>query len=140
MDKPLLSNKEQFPTEEIIFSHIGKSRTQWKTMFEYIHTHYPEFTEEWRYYNDGKSWLLKTVKKPKTIFWLSVIQNSFKVTFYFGDKAESLILDSSISDLLKDSFRNGKRYGKIRGITIQIESQSDIDNVISLIDIKLNLK
>jgi hypothetical protein len=140
MDKPLLSNKEQFPTEEVIFSHIGKSRTQWKAMFDYIHLHYPEFTEEWRYYKDGKSWLFKTVKKAKTIFWLSVIPNSFKATFYFGDKAEQAILDSSISDLLKDSFQNGKRYGKIRGITIQIESQSDIDNVISLIEIKLKLK
>jgi len=88
MDKPLLADKEQFPTEEIIFSHIDESRIHWETIFGHIHINYPEFIGEWRYYYDGKSWLLKTTKKSKTIFWLSVVQDSFKITFYFGDKAE----------------------------------------------------
>jgi hypothetical protein len=140
MDKPLLADKEQFPTEEIIFSHIGESRIHWGTIFGYIHLNYPEFIGEWRYYNDGKSWLMKMTRKSKTIFWLSVVQDSFKITFYFGDKAEPAILASTISDSLKESFQNGKRYGKIRAITVQVESGDDVENVKSLIKIKLNIK
>jgi len=140
MDKPLLSDKEQVPTEEIIFSHIGKSRIHWETIFEHIHKNYPEFIGEWRYYNDGKRWLLKTTKKSKTIFWLSVMKDSFTITFYFGDKAEPVILAGAISDSIKDSFQNGKRYGKIRGITVQVQSGDDVDNVKSLIKIKLSIK
>ena len=139
MDKPVLTDKEQFPTEEVIFSNIGKAKTQWKTLFEYIDERYPEFSSEWRYYKDGQNWLLKTLKKSKTMFWLSVHQNAFKITFYFGDKAESAILSSAISGSLKDSFKYGKRYGKIRGITIQIDSQNDIENVLLLIEIKLTI-
>jgi hypothetical protein len=140
MDKPLLADKEQFPTEEIIFSHIGESRIHWETIFEYIHINYPEFIGEWRYYNDGKSWLMKMTRKSKTIFWLSVVQDSFKITFYFGDKAEPVILASSISGSLKESFQNGKRFGKIRAITVQVENEDDVENVKSLIEIKLNIK
>jgi len=140
MEKPLLADKEQFPTEEIVFSHIGESRSHWETLFHHIRNDYPQFSSEWRYYNDGKSWLLKTTRKSKTVFWLSVIQSSFIVTFYFGDKAEPAIMASSISDRLKESFQNGKRFGKIRAITIQVENSKDVENVYSLIELKLSVK
>ena len=140
MDKPLLDDKEQFPTEEIIFSHIGESRIHWETLFRHIHNHHPDFIGTWRFYNDGKRWLLKTARKSKTIFWLSVMKDAFTITFYFGDKAESAIMAGDISDSIKDSFQNGKRYGKIRGITVHVKSGDDVDNVKSLIEIKLSIK
>ena len=140
MDKPLLDDKEQFPTEEIIFSHIGKSGIHWETLFGHIRKHHPDFTSTWRYYNDGKSWLLKTARKSKTIFWLSVMKDAFSVTFYFGDKAEPAIMAADISASLKDSFKTGKRYGKIRGITVHVKSGDDVENVKSLIELKLSTK
>jgi hypothetical protein len=140
MEKPVLTDKNQFPTKEIIFSHIGNSKTFWNSIFDHIHSHHPDFEEQWRYYNDGKSWLLKVTKKSKTIFWLSVYSGLFKITFYFGDKAEPAIMESTISDKLKDHFKNGKRYNKIRGITIMLENKKDIEYIKALINIKLSTK
>ena len=140
MDKPILKDKDLFPTEEVIFSHIGKAKTHWKKLFAFVNSKYPEFLSEWRYYKDGGAWLLKTQKKSKTIFWLTVFENAFAITFYFGDKAEPAILNSEISEDLKESFKTGKRYGKIRGITIQVESEDDIDNILLLIEIRLSTK
>ena len=140
MEQPILTNINEFPTEEIIFSHIGKSKVLWQSVFECIHTTHRDLTEEWRYYNDGKSWLLKVVKKSKTICWVSILKNSFRMTFYFTDKAEQLILDSSISDELKEQFKNGKRYNKIRGLTITFKHKKDVEYAKSLIAIKLSLK
>ena len=54
--------------------------------------------------------------------------------------AEPLISDSPISEKFKREFKEGKKYGKIRGITIIVKSEKDIDNIISLIDIKLRIK
>ena len=140
MEPQILTDKNEFPTEEIIFSHIGKSKVLWQSVFEFIHTTYPDLSEEWRYYNDGKSWLLKVVKKSKTICWVSILKNSFRMTFYFTDKAEQLILDSSISDELKEQFSNGKRYNKIRGLTITFKYKKDVEYAKLLIAIKLSLK
>ena len=140
MDKPLLSDKNQFPTEEIIFSYIGKSKTLWQSVFEYIHSNHPDFSEEWRYYNDGKSWLMKVVRKSKTVFWLSIIKDSFRITFYFTDKAEQAIISSAISDELKKQFKDGKRFNKIRGLTIIFKTKKDIEYAKSLIEIKLGVK
>lgn len=140
MEPMVLIDKDQFPTEELIFSHIRKSKKIWISIFESIHNNHPEFEENWRYYNDGKSWLLKVVRKTKTIFWLSVFKNGFSISFYFGDKAEEMILNSSISDELKEQFKNGKRFGKIRAITIVMNKKEDVEFVKELISIKLKIK
>ena len=140
MDKPILNDSDQFPTDELIFSHIGTYKTYWETIFHDIENSYPELKSEWRYYNDGKNWLLKTVRKTKTIFWLAVFQESFRITFYFGDKAEPAIMASPIPRSLKESFEHGKRFGKIRAITIQVNSETDVENIKSLIELKLSVK
>lgn len=140
MEQPILADKNQFPTEEIIYSHIGKSKILWQSFFEYIHSNHPEFSEQWRYYNDGKSWLLKVTRKSKTVFWLSLIKNSFRTTFYFTDKVEEAINKSSISNELKKQFKTGKRFNKIRGLTITFKNKEDIEYAKTLIAIKLSIK
>jgi hypothetical protein len=80
---------------------------------------------------------MKVTRKSKTIFWLSVWKNAFKITFYFSDKAEELINQSNIPDDLKEEFKNGKRYGKIRGLTVVFRKKKDIEYADSLIVIKL---
>ncbi|MBU0473550.1 MAG: DUF3788 domain-containing protein [Bacteroidetes bacterium] len=81
----------------MIFSHIGSTKKQWNSIYDYIYIEYSQFSELWRYYIDGKGCLLKVTKKTKTIFWLSIIPNSFRIAFYFGDKAEQAIMESTIS-------------------------------------------
>lgn len=140
MEPLVLSDKTQFPTEEVIFAHIGKSANVWNSFFDYIHANHPDIKEEWRYYNDGKSWLLKVTRKAKTIFWLSVFEGGFRVTFYFTDKARQALADSDISDDLRQQFKKGKRYGKIRGLTIIMKSKRDLENAKKLVPVKLSLK
>lgn len=140
MDRIILNDKNQFPTEEIIFSHIDKSKTFWESLFKHIHTNHPDFSEEWRYYNDGKSWLMKVTRKSKTIFWLSLVENTFRITFYFGDKAETAMKESRISAALKKQFVDGRRYGKIRGLTLMMDNKQNVESTKELISIKLKIK
>ena len=140
MDTPVLNDKSQFPTEKVIYSHIGKSKSLWLSLFQYIADEHPDFTQEWRYYNDGKSWLMKVQHKKKTVFWLSVIKDSFRTTFYIHEKAKKIISDSTISDELKEQYRTGKNYGKIRGITVVHKNTKDVGNAKKLIGIKLSIK
>ncbi|MBI1387241.1 MAG: DUF3788 family protein [bacterium] len=137
METPVLTNQDEFPSEEILFSHLGRSKTLWKAMFQSLHEHHPDLSEEWKYYKDGKSWLMKVTRKSKTVFWLSVISKAFRTTFYFTDKAESAILESSISEELKEQFRTGKYYNKIRGLTVTFKNKNDLQFAETLIDLKL---
>ena len=135
--KPVLSDKDKFPDKKLIFSLIGRNSKLWDAFFEIIHSGYPDFEENWKYYNDGKSWLMKVARKSKTIFWLSVIEGTFRATFYFTDKAEEHITRAKIPEPLKEKFFAGN---KIRGITIVFKNKKDLDYAGELIRIKLSLK
>ncbi len=139
MDAPILSDKSQFPTDQVIFSHLGKSQTLWASLFQYLAEAHPDFTREWRYYQDGKSWLMKVQHKKKTVFWLSIIEGSFRTTFYIHEKAKKTVEDSTLSEELKEQFRTGKSFGKIRAIRVAYKNKRDIDYAKELIGIKMSV-
>ena len=117
-----------------------KLRRVHQKLFDYIHEKHPDFTEEWRYYKDGKSWLLKIQRKKKTVCWVGVLSKTFRMTFYFIDRAEPTIMESNISVELKDQFKNAKRYNTIRPLTITFRNMKDVDYAKTLIGIKLAVK
>ncbi len=140
MENPVLSDKSKYPTDEIVYSHIGKVKPLWLAFFAHVEKEHPDIQKEWRYYNDGKSWLLKATRKAKTVFWLSVSEGGFRTTFYFGGKAEPAILASGIPDELKEQYTKGRRFGKIRAITVSFRNKKDIENAKKLIPLKLACK
>ncbi len=83
---------------------------------------------------------MKVTRKSKTIFWLSLQDETFTVGFYFTDKAKDAIEESPVSEELKVQFRNGKKYNKIKGISIPFRNERDVEDAKSLIEIKCNLK
>ena len=141
MEKPCLSNPDQFPDDEVLSGCLGKAKAAWDSFLSVLVEGYPAFAAEWRYYRDGKSWLYKvTKKKKKTICWVSVWAGAFKVAFYFADKAEELIASSKLKKEYIDQFVHGRRYGKIRGVTVTVTKTADLRAIRTLIDIKEQLK
>jgi hypothetical protein len=140
MEKPCLNNQNEFPNDEVLSRYLGKVKTTWDLFNNFLSENYPSFSGEWRYYRDGKSWLYKLTKKKKTICWVSIYPNKFKTTFYFSDKVENLITRSNLDQAYMDQFINGKRYGKIRGITVEIKKSTDLNPTKTLIEIKEQLK
>ena len=140
MEPPILSDPNQYPSEDVIFPNIGKTKALWIPLFEHIHANHPDFAEEWRYYRDGKSWLLKVTRKKQTIFWLSIIRDSFRTTFYFNAKAEKLIQESDISNDLKEQYRNGMKNNRIQGLTITYANKNDIEEAKKLMKLKISMK
>jgi hypothetical protein len=140
MEPLVLTDKSVYPNDDLIFSIIGNNSVYWKKLLAYIREAYPASEEVWNYYNDGKNWLFRVILKKKTLFWIGVLEDTFRITFYFGDKAEPVIEKSSLPEEIKTAFKNGKRYGKIRAITIKVKSQEDMDNALIVAGIKAVMK
>lgn len=139
-NKLCLNNKDEYPTDEILATYLGDAKKAWDAFIDMLKNDFPEITYEWRYYNDGKSWLCKVTKKKKTVCWVGVFDKYFRTTFYFTDKAADLITESKLSKKYKDQFISGKYYGKIKGISIEIIKPSNLDDTRILIGIKGQLK
>ncbi len=139
-ENPGFSDPNVKPDEKLIFSRIGDKKKLWQTIMAHISDNYKEMEGSWNYYNDGKQWLFKMVHKKKTIFWSSIAEGGFRITFYLGGKAEPVIVASDLSDTAKQQYLIGQRFGKIRAITVIVNDMSDVSEVKKLIAIKVRLK
>ena len=132
--------KNEYPDDEVLKYHLGTTKKTWDIFINFLKENYPLFSTEWRYYNDGKSWLFKITKKKKTICWVSVFNNRFKTTFYFTDKVVDLLKESKLKEEYISQFINGKKYGKIKGITVEVKDPTDLEMTKILIEIKEKIK
>ena len=140
LENILLTDKDIYPSDDVIFSIIGDKKAYWQHIINYMSANYKDSSGEWRFYNDGKRWLFKMVNKKKTVFWSSLISGTFRITFYLGNKAESIIENSDLSQNVKEEFKNAKKYGLIRPVSFIIKDSEDVDNVLKMIDLKTRIK
>jgi hypothetical protein len=139
-EKPVLSDKNVIPDNNLLSGYLKDKMALWLLLDDQILKSYENATGTWNYYNDGKSWLYKMVFKKKTLFWGGLFDDTFRITFYFGDKAEPLIDASGLAQLIKDDFKTAKRYGAIRAISTKVTDKEDIDIILLLASIKVKLK
>jgi len=140
MEPIVLTDPNVQPTDELVSSIIGENHVYWQQIIDYLYENHVDITEEWRFYNDGKSWLYRALRKKKTIYWVGILKDTFRISFWLGEKAEPVIEASSLSESVKEYYRNAKRYKIGRCISITMTSPEDFEDVKKLIDLKLKMK
>ncbi len=116
----LFRDPEKKPTDEMIADALGKVN---KTYTKFIKElkEYSISLMDWRYYNDGKAWLSKGeykwittrgTNKVKPIFWLSLWDGFFKVSFFFSEKNREKLLALPVSEETEVLIESTQPYGK----------------------------
>lgn len=128
------------PTDKVLENVLGAELYQ--VYRELVNTANGELgiEYEWRYYNDGKSWLFKAVNKKKTVFWLSIWDGHIKTSFYFTEKTGPGIFDLPVSDAIKEKFRNADRTGKLIPLILEIHSKKELEDFREIAGYKKQLK
>ena len=139
MEPIILTDPAITPNEELIFSIIGDKSVFWKNIMDYLHGNYKDISEVWRFYNDGKCWLFRTLKKKNTVFWLGVTEGNFRVSVSFSDKTEAVFMKSDLPESFKEEFRTAKKFNTTRSITVVMNDSTDVENVIKLIELKMKI-
>jgi hypothetical protein len=138
MDRPALNDPDVFPDTTVLSRTLGPAKAAWDTFMGMLQEHDPQLAAEWRYYNDGKSWLCKVVQGKTTICWVAVWDKYFSVAAYLNTKAEPLVRASSLERALKDSFLQSDK--KLRAITVEVRKKADLEAVRELIGLKMKAK
>lgn len=140
MEPVILTNPDLYPDKEVLSSVLGTKFPVWVAMLEQIHSVDPSVTEHWKFYNDGKCWLFRTMKKQKTIFWAGVTAGGFRISFYLSDKAELLIEASQLPLKIRQEFSEATRSTSGRSLTLEMNDIRDVGPAITLAEIKIKLK
>ena len=140
MLRPSLNDPKQFPNDQILYRQLGKTKPAWIAFLALVKEKAPQLTNEWRYYNDGKSWLFKVNRHATTICWAAAWDKYFTVAFYLNARAEELVRNSSLDLALKQGFLHPVEANKFRSIRVEVRGKSDLNAVEELLDIKLKVK
>ena len=138
MDRPVLIDPAVFPDDVVLNKELAAAKNAWDAFMALLGGYSPVLSVEWRYYNDGKSWLCKVTQKKKTLAWVAVWDKYFTVGSYLNARAEGLVLASSLDKALKDGFLTSDK--KLRAIQVEVRKKSDLAAVRELLEIKLSAK
>ncbi|MGI6105185.1 MAG: DUF3788 family protein [Raoultibacter sp.] len=140
MAQQLLRDATVKPTAEIIAEGLGAANTVYVKFLKDLND-YDISLMDWRYYNDGKAWLSKGeykwvttrgTNKVKPIFWLSIWEEFFKVSFLFSEKIRSELLSLPLSEETKEIINNTEPSGKTMKhlpVIFDITDKNQLDDV-----------
>lgn len=129
-----------YPTDEVLMDVLGDAFKVYSFFIETISIDPLSLSAEWRYYNDGKAWLAKVQSKKKTILWLSVWDDLFKITFYFTEKNIEAIAGLNISEAIKVEFCKAKPVGRLIPLILEVREIDQMDDLLTLVRFKKSLK
>ena len=138
MIKELMKDPSTKLTNEFLAEALGDSYTTWSEFSEKLPN--CDIALEWRHYKDG-GWLAKAIHKKKTVFWGSVSEGFFTVSFNFSEKPHlrAGIQEVNISDNVKNYLVSTPK-GKSFSIIINISNQNQLSDIYELIDYKKSAK
>jgi hypothetical protein len=134
MSAPYFTDRDAAPTDQTIAHALGRAAGAWVALFEQLRA--DGLSESWKYYADGKSWLLRVSRGTKTVCWVVVERGAFRVGFYFPERALGTLLASDLSDERKAELRAAAPSGKLRRVSIRFGARRGIDDVMTLVALK----
>lgn len=138
MEKPLLNNPAELPTDAVLKNVLGSANEAYDELMRRLAL--MELEPIWNFYKDGGSWLCKVQYKKKTIFWLSIWENYFRIGFYFTEKTMSGIAELNIEPALVQQLASAAPIGKLIPLDFRIQTTAQLDDLITVAAYKKTLK
>ena len=146
-NQQLLRDPGVEPTSEVLAEGLGAANSVYVKFIEGLKD-YGITLMDWRYYNDGKAWLSKGeykwttprgTNKVKPIFWLSIWDGFFKVSFFFGSEIQKELLELPISQNAKEIIKNARPMGKtmrFMPVVLDIANEAQLSDIYVLTEFK----
>ncbi len=137
MGNQFLRDPDILPIAEVLEKVLGNKYPVFSEFMNTAESEEFKLKPEWRYYKDGKAWLCKITFRKKTVVWLSVWIDCFKLSFYFTEKSGGGIAGLKINDSIKKDYLNHKPIGKLKPLVIEIRMKSQLSDINTLLKYKI---
>jgi hypothetical protein len=140
MEHTLLNDPLLYPEDKVLASFLGEIFQTYDILVKTLTS--PEYgcSLGWNYYKDGHAWLCKVTAQKKTVCWISVWKQCFKIGFYFTERNTPYILDLDIEPCIKDRYLKSKPVGKLIPLSIEVYDASPVKDILQLVTLKMKFK
>lgn len=137
----LLRDSSVKPTDDIIVDCLGTAGEVYTKFLEELKA-YGISLMDWRFYNDGKAWLSKGeynwttargTNKVKPIFWISIWDGFFKISFNFLEMTRDKLLSLPISENTKNMIENVEPNGskmKFIPVIFDVDNEKQFEDIL----------
>ncbi len=136
-DISIFTDKSIVPNDKDLVDRLGDTYVLWKQISDFVYQQYPDGKEDWNFPGKNYGWSFRIKDKKRAILYFLPRENYFKAAFVFGLKALDVILETNISDSIKNDLLAAKKYAEGRGVSIDVKKNSVIPDIQKLIEIKL---
>ena len=144
-EQQLLRDQSIEPTAEIIAEGLDSAYDAYQKFTKGLVPY--EVQVDWNYYKDGNAWLGKGLykwttsrgtAKEKTVFWLSIWEGLFKVTFFLPEKYREDALNLPLNKEAKKMVKEAKQMGKLKFSPLIFDMDSDklLDDIFTLVEFR----
>ena len=146
----LLRDPDIQPTDDVIAEALGEANNAYMEFVRELAVH--DIQLEWRYYTDGKAWLGKGLhkwtgarggQKEITVFWLSIWDGFFKLTFYIPEKSREDVLNLPLADKVSRMITDSKQMGnklKFFPLVFDLYTDEKFGAIFFIVDFKKRMK
>ena len=131
------NDKQVMPNEATLASEIGETKAVLDRICRFIEEETGQLTLEWKHYGKTAGWTLKLLSKKRNLLFVGPESGYFIIAFVFGDRAVEAVMKSQLPETIKTELTNARKYAEGRGIRFEIRDDSELENVLQLIRIKL---
>lgn len=137
MEHSIFRDEQILPDEQKLKKVLGKSHDLLKDILKHISVNYGSIVFEWKFYSKTSGWTRKNLLGKRNLFFFTPMNNKFRVTFIFGEKAIEKIMKSRLPEKFKQELLATKRYAEGRGISLFVKKKSDVELILKLVEIKM---
>lgn len=134
----LLRDEKIFPSEDVL---VGAAGTYYGVYREYVGLLLDRgISVDWHYYKDGRAWLGKAVKGTRTVCWISLWEEFFRVSFYIATRLRGEFGKSNINEKILDRAMRQPPVGKLLPIVVEVADRHQLADLMEIVEFKLNFK
>jgi hypothetical protein len=137
-DLSIFPDKSSEPTDKDVKEILGSKYELWKRIHDLVYSKYPGGLSEWNYPGKKYGWSYRIKDKKRAIIYFLPRDRYFLVAFVFGDKAVKEVMDSQISEEIKNDLNNARKYAEGRGVKVEVKDESVLTDIERLIEIKIS--
>jgi hypothetical protein len=138
MATSIFDNKEIVPNDEDLEDVLKNSFETYNELLYYLEKEYGSLKKEWKFYSKNAGLTLRISGKKRNLLFLSPNEGYFLVNVNMGVKVSKIVLDTDVSDTIKDLIKQAKVYREGISILINIKNEEDLEDIKTILKIRDN--
>ena len=129
--------KAREPTDADVAKVLADVSPLWITLKDLVASQFVPLAEDWTFSGKKWGWSLRLKHKKRAVLYMTPSNGCFYVGFALGEKAVVAAHNSGLPRTLLEIIDNSQKYAEGRGVRLEVRSELDLENVISVATIKM---